>query len=341
VTTNSAAIITSKFTPLARYLLAAVLVRVCTGCAAVAVILLARSTGADGTLIGALTACLTAPHILGPLYGKWLEQSNKPFALIASACVAFTVCFHIAIANFASSHLWIVFSALLLSGACSSFMMGGLSTQLNHLVDQDVMVKRRAQSWDNLTYGLGLTIGPLLIAVFSSLYSAKLAASVLMCLPLVAMVLLLSLPNFNKKDPILKQQVPSAVQIIKTLSQTRGLKITFLMTSCSAFSFSALPVLAVYISELFQQGQERGAYLVTLYGIGCLCGAALLIVKPLVKDSLILLRNIAFLLLICLGFLALSTYTSFSGEFSIAHIIIYYTGCGIFYVMIYHHEREH
>lgn len=82
-----------RVSALARFMLAAILLRTCTGGAAVAVILLARNTGADGSLIGALTACLTVPHVFGPIYGRWLEKASNPFLIIATACVLFTTFF--------------------------------------------------------------------------------------------------------------------------------------------------------------------------------------------------------------------------------------------------------
>lgn len=292
---------------LVRYIFAAVLVRTSTGGATVAVILLARHFGADGSLAGAFAACLTAPHLLGPIYGKWLEKSNNPFILISLSCLIFAIFFQIAIFNFGSKQLWFVFLSLLICGVCSSFLMGGLSTQVNHLVEQDLTVRRKAQSWDTMTYGVGLTVGPLLIATFTSFYSIQATVSVLMCFPILAGLVILSLPKPDRRNNQCKSAVPNMKQVVFILWRNSALKTTLMMTSGAAFSFAALPVLAVYFSETFQQGQENGAYLVTLYGVGCLCGAALLIFKPLVKDALTLLRNIGILLVGCLVLVSLSS----------------------------------
>ena len=81
----------SSFSPLVRYTLAAILARTSTGGAAVAIILLSRHYGADGALAGALAACLTAPHVLGPIYGRWLEKANNAFLVIAMSCLLFAV----------------------------------------------------------------------------------------------------------------------------------------------------------------------------------------------------------------------------------------------------------
>lgn len=292
---------------LVRYLLAAILVRTATGGSAVAIILLSRNVGAEGALVGALAACLTAPHVFGPIYGRWLEKANNAFIVIAVSCLLFTGAFQLAILSIEWQQLWLTFIALLFCGAGSSFMMGGLSTQVNHLVEDELIVRRKAQSWDALTYGIGLTIGPLLIALLSSSYSTKLAISGVMYLPILAGVILLSLPKPHKHNKQQKQTVPNLRQVVKVLWHTPALKTTLLMTSGAAFSVAALPVLAVYYSEAFQRGQESGAYLVTLYGVGCLCGASSLIFKPLTKDALTLLRNVGCILVACLILVSLSS----------------------------------
>ncbi|WP_340678182.1 MFS transporter [Paraglaciecola sp.] len=287
----------ARINTLVRYILAAILVRTSTGGSAVAIILLSRNYGADGSLAGALAACLTAPHVFGPIYGRWLEKVNNAFIVIAMSCFLFTVFFQLAILSIEWQQLWLTFISLLLCGACSSFMMGGLSTQVNHLVEDDVTVRRKAQSWDTLTYGIGLTVGPMLIALLSSVYSTKLAVSAVMYLPVLACLIVFSLPKYHKHH---QHIVPNFKQVVKVLWQTPALKKTLLMTSGAAFSMAVLPVVAVYYSETFQQGQEYGAYLVTLYGVGCLCGAASLGFKPLVKDALILLKNVGCILVACL-----------------------------------------
>jgi MFS family permease len=296
----------ASLSALVRYILAAIFVRTSTGASGVAILLLSRDFGADGALAGALAACLTAPHVLGPIYGKWLEKANNAFIVIAISCLLFTAFFQLAILSIERQQLWLTFLTLLLCGACSSFMMGGLSTQVNHLVGDDVTVRRKAQSWDALTYGIGLTVGPMLIAVFSSVYSAQFAVSAVMFLPVLASLIVLSLPKGHKHNQQHKHQVPNFKQVIKALWQTPALKTTLLMTSGAAFSFATLPVVAVYYSEAFQQGQENGAYLVTLYGVGCLCGALSLVLTPLKKDALTLLKNVGCLLVICLILVSLS-----------------------------------
>ena len=304
--TKAQAQLARNLSALVRYIIVAILVRTSTGGSAVAIILFARNIGADGAMTGALVACLSAPHILGPLYGRWLEKAKNPFAVIALSCLLFVLFFQLVIFTLDQHVLWLTFSALLICGACSSFLMGGLSTQVNHLVEDDLTARRKAQSWDTVTYGIGLTLGPVLIASFSSALSISLTVSILMSLPIVAGVIVLFLPKPNQCKVKRQNSVPDISKVMTVLWQSPALKVTLLMTSGAAFSFAALPVLAVYFSEAFQRSAEDGAYLVTLYGIGCLCGATSLIFKPLVKDSLVLLRNVGSALVICLLLVSLS-----------------------------------
>ena len=87
------------------------------------------------------------------------------------------------------------------------------------------------------------------------------------------------------------------------------------MTSCASFSVAALPVLAVYLTESWLNNREYGAYLVTAYGVGNFFGATILMVKPLRKEALQLLRNVGAILLVTLMFIAVS-HSFYTGLFS-------------------------
>lgn len=292
---------------LTRYMFAAVPARITTGGATVAVILLARTYGMNGKTAGALAACLTAPHILGPVYGRWLDSNTDPRFTISTACFLFAVCFQVAVLGFESQATWLSVLALLICGTCTSFMMGGLSTQTVKLVNDDLTSKRKAQSLDTLTYGLGLTLGPMLVALLSELYPIKLSISAVMWLPVVAGIFTLCLPSLaSMQRGEGTKAAPSFKLVISTIKGSKPLRLTIAMTSGASFSIAALPVMAVYLSEAWLHSKESGAYLVTLYGVGCLCGAVLLMFRPLRSDALLLLRNIGVLLFLTLILVLLS-----------------------------------
>ncbi|WDT86348.1 MFS transporter [Alteromonas sp. 009811495] len=311
----------TRQTNLLRYLLAAIPARVVTGGAAVATILLARSAEMDGKTAGLLVACLTAPHVLGPLYGRWLDSATDPRRIIAGACCLFAISFQVAVSGFEANSLIPTIVALLICGTCSAFMMGGLSTQVVKLVGDDLGEKRKAQSWDTFTYGLGLTLGPFVTALFTELYAIPISVRIVMSVALFAGVLTLFIPIKRSHDKSVAIQAQSIASVIAMLRQSGPLKRTLLMTSGASFSLAALPVLAVYLSESWMQGAENGAYLVTAYGVGCLCGALILMLRPLRSEALLLLRNVGAILLVALMLTALCV--SFTAG------LIAYWWCGV------------
>jgi MFS family permease len=299
---------------LARYVMAATLARMATGGSTVAVILLARNYGAEGSMAGTLVACLTAPHILGPMFGRWLDKAQEPRYIIAAAAFLYPISFQLAMLAF-EQNLWLTIAPLLVCGACGSLLMGGLSTQLASLVETDLSSQRRAQSWDTITYGIGLTMGPLAIAILTSLYSLYLTVTLLMLLPTLASLIILSFPSIKHRHNEQGRVIPDVKQVIKTIYHSAPLRRTIGMTSGASFSIAALPILSVYLSDIWQGNQESGAYLVTFYGIGCLCGALLLIAKPMKADAIVLLRNVGLILLFSLILVAMSR-SLYSGLFT-------------------------
>ena len=292
--------------PLFLYILAAMFARIATGGSAVAIVLLARDYGADGTMVGILAACLTAPHVLGPLYGRWLDEVRDTRIILAATSVSFAAFFQLAILGFNLNLHWLTMTSLLVCGVCSSFMMGGLSTQLTHLVDEDVQTRRRAQSMDTSTYGFGLTVGPLIVALFGSLYPLQTTVALLMSLPVVAGVIILCLPRLRNTHERGHEEALGFRDVINIMARSSALKRTFAMTAAGSFAVAALPVIAVYLSEAWQHSREDGAFMVTAYGVGCLCGAFLLMLRPMKADAVVLLRNVGLLLLVTLILVAAS-----------------------------------
>lgn len=292
--------------PLATYVLAATLARTATGGSAVAIILLAREYGANGKVAGLLAACLTAPHLLGPVFGRWLDKVPKPRILLCATAFVYAAFFQFTLLGFDWHRAWIIAFSLLMCGTCSSFLMGGLSTQLMSLVGPDLATRRRAQSWDTITYGIGTTLGPALIALLTTQYSTQTAVSSVMLLPIVAGFFVLCFPALNDKSDQHFLAIPGVRQVAGMFAKSGALKRTIIMTSGAAFSVAALPVLATYLGENWRSSNESGAYLVTLYGIGCLCGALGLMLRPLAGDALLLLKKIGLLLLATLILVTLS-----------------------------------
>lgn len=289
-----------RFSPLAIYVLSAILARTATGGAIVAIVLLSRTLGYEGKAAGILAACLTIPHLLGPVYGRWLDAISQPKYLISAATFSYTGFFLLALFSFERNLSWLLAFSLLLTGVCSAFIMGGLGTQLPSLIKDSKTSLRKAQSWDTITYGVGHTLGPFMIAMLSAVFSVHIAISVLVFTPVLAGLFILTFP---KKPALTKTESALDIgfrSVFYAFKSSRSLVRTVIMTSGAAFSVAALPVLAVYLSEYWQQEEHYGAYLVTAYGVGNLCGALLLIFKPLSKEPLTLLKRAGSFLLVAL-----------------------------------------
>jgi len=124
----------------------AIIARTATGGAIVAIVLLARNLELDGKAAGILAACLTLPHLLGSVYGRWLDGVSQPKYLISAAALSYTGFFLLAIFSFEKHLAWLLAFSLLLSGVCSSFIMGGLGTQLPSLVSaSNTSLRKRSE----------------------------------------------------------------------------------------------------------------------------------------------------------------------------------------------------
>lgn len=303
------------------YLPTAIFARIATGGSALAVLLLARHFLLDGSTAGVLAACLTAPHVLGPLYGRWLDGVKEPRFILFCACCLFPATFILAIWALTNHYLILAITALLVGGACSSFLMGGMSTQLIHLVASHQVRQRQAQSWDTISYGIGLTLGPLLLAFLSSATSIQHAIYLVMSLPLISALLLLYFPKRTMQGHGEHLSPMTIKQVVAAIAASMPLRKTLAMTSGGSFAMAALPVLAVFLSESWNGSPDDGAWLVSAYGAGCITGAILLLLRPLRKDAIELLRNIGGILLISITLVLLSQ-NLFSG-------IASYWFCGV------------
>ena len=182
-TTEAGANATSVSTPtdgrgggLVRYVVAAALARTADGGAVVAVILLVTSSGGSGTLAGALGACITAPHLLGPFVARPLDLARDGRKVIASACLLYAAVLATGVLTYARVPALVTALLLAVAGTCGPLLTGGISSRLPAIVGPETRTQRRAQGWDVATYGVGGTVGPSLVAALSGWASPSAAA---------------------------------------------------------------------------------------------------------------------------------------------------------------------
>ena len=292
--------------PLVLYVTAATLCRTVTGASPLAVILLAKESNASGVLVGLFSTCLTLPHLLGPVYGRWLDTSRMPLAIICYAVFIYACCFVLSVYGFAVRAHSISGVSLMLCGICSAFLMGGLSTQLTHIVPNNTQRKRVSQSWDTVTYAIGSTLGPLIFALLAKHASLHSAAYSLVTLVVIAGLILSRLAKPVNTEEKSHKESMSITEVTRVLATSIALKRTLIMTSSLSFCLASLPVFAVYFCEYGLANKEKGAYLVTAFGFGNFVSAIWLIVRPLKGEALLMLRDYGSGLLLCITLIGIS-----------------------------------
>ncbi|WP_448613387.1 hypothetical protein [Modestobacter sp. URMC 112] len=273
---------------LLRYVPAAVLARMSDAGALIGVVLLVTHAGGSGFRAGALAACLTAPHLLGPFVAGTLDRAPDGRRVIAAACAGYAVLLAAATLLLPVAPVALVALLLVGAGTCGPLLTGGISSQLVSLIRADQATQRRAQGWDVATYGIGGSSGPALVATCAAVAGPTTALPVLAGCTLTAVGLVLALPCPEADSGGHRSPVPSPVTTLVSIWRSVQLRRTLLLTIAVALAVAALPVAAVRSATELELTAPSAALLVTCYGLGNLFGALLLIVRPLrgVPDAL-------------------------------------------------------
>jgi len=122
--------------PLARYLVAALLASIADEGVRVCLVLLAVGTTGSPAIGGAMIAVLLVPHVVAaPVVGALIDRAARPRATIAMLIGGFATTLFAVAALIGRVSLWVVFALLLAGGCCGPAITAGLSGQLPGLVD--------------------------------------------------------------------------------------------------------------------------------------------------------------------------------------------------------------
>ncbi|MCP2256172.1 hypothetical protein LY13_004956 [Prauserella aidingensis] len=267
---------------LARYVVAATLVRSADGGAVVAIVLLAHASGQPDWASGLLGASITAPHLLGPFIARRLDTARDGRKIIAaSALIHGTL---LGVAGLMLPVTWAVVPALLLilSGMFGPMLTGGVSSRLPSIVGRSQKSQRRAQSWDVASYGISGTLGPAAVAWIAATSSPLLATLALATAAIAGAGAVLALPRQSPlHDP---GTVPSPAHTLGSIWRFGPLRRTLGLTVIVAFSVAVLPIYAVAVAPSLGDAALAGT-LVAGYGVGSLTGSAVLMAWPMRGDS--------------------------------------------------------
>ncbi|WP_458106511.1 MFS transporter [Arthrobacter sp. R3-55] len=268
---------------LARYVLAATLARSGDGGAVVAIVLLATTSGSPGWVAGILGACITAPHLFGPLVARSLDTAKDGRTVIAWACVVHGATLAAAVLLFPVAPPVVPGVLLIASGLVGPLLTGGISSRLAAIAGPGRTSQRRAQGWDVATYGISGTIGPSLVAAVSAWVNPATAALMLAALTFVAAALIRLLP-YSPPGSI-AAEVPRPGRTLLIMVSSGPLRRTLYMTVIVALSVAALPITAVASTGDLGVAPAAAGILTAGYGLGGLLGSAGVMIRPLKTDA--------------------------------------------------------
>lgn len=291
---------------LARYVLAAALARTADGGAVVAVVLLVSSSGGSGTLAGALGACITAPHLLGPFVARRLDLARDGRKVIAAAVLLYATALTTGVLAYSRVPVPLTALLLTLAGTCGPLLTGGISSRLPAIVGPQLRTQRRAQGWDVATYGIGGTVGPSLVAGLAGWVSPTAAALGLAASAGTAAACVLLLPPAPPQHDGDTSTILKPGPTLMLMARTGNLRRTIYLTMIVALSVAALPVTAVHMTKILGVETGTAAVLTAAYGLGNLVGSVAVMVSPLTGDPDRLMRRLALCVVVGLGTVAMS-----------------------------------
>ncbi|MFI6925320.1 MFS transporter [Nonomuraea spiralis] len=290
--------------PVVRYVGAATLVRCVDGGATVGLVLLALRRLPQGAAAGGLfVALLTVPHLLGPWLARQLDRSADGRRLLAGAFVLHGAALAAGAALMGVAPLPVVGALLLLAGAGGPIVTGGLSSRLPEIAVRARMARGRAEGWDAVTYGVGGTAGPALVAGLAAVADPLSAVLGLGVATVVAGAVVLTLPDDPRKPTLPGESDPRKPGLpgetvasregrrgegVLTVRQALGLMVTLgplrrvlVATLLTAVTAGGLTVVAVEFGARLGHGEAAGAALAAVYGLGNLAGSLAVTAFPL------------------------------------------------------------
>ncbi|TDD22178.1 MFS transporter [Kribbella turkmenica] len=268
---------------LPRYFVAASLARAADSGAAVGLVLLAvdhselRHPEAVG---GLLAAGLTAPHLLGPVVAKRLDQARDSRRYLFAAFMLFGCA--LAAAAFLLGRVPLPFVVLMtvVAGTCGPVLTGGISSRVADLTGPDQRARRRGEGLDVLSYSTAAICGPAGVAALAAATNPLTALAVLGAAAVLAAFLALTLPPSTADDG--NPKVAASVRSVLTMLIRNGpLRRVNYATMFTAISNGSLPVVAVILAVHLTGRATGGATMMAFLGVGSLAGAVLLTLFPL------------------------------------------------------------
>jgi MFS family permease len=265
-----------------RYLAVATLIRIVDGGSAVALVTLVVSLHGlvSDTAAGLLAALLTAPQLLGPLAAEPFARARDPRRALALAFAGYGVALSACGLLLDHRELALAAVAAAAAGCAGPLITGGLSTQSVARRAGRVAGARRAEALDAATYGLGATVGPVVVAGMVALLSPLAAIVALGAVALLAAGGALILPEAEADSEPGRARMPFR-QVLAAIAGVAPLRRVLAATTIAAVGSGGLMVVAVVFGARLGGHASGGALLAGAFGIGSLAGSLALTIRPL------------------------------------------------------------
>jgi MFS family permease len=263
----------------ARYLFAAVPLRVASAGTAAAIPVLAIQQVNSVAIGGGLVAASLAPSVLAaPIAGVMLDRTRHPTRLMVVSGLVTAAAFALA-AFLGMLPTPVVAVVLVVAGGVTPFFMGGMSSFVADVVPGPA---ERAFGTDALAYNIGSVAGPAIAAAAITLGSGRISMLVLAAIAAVGTIgswMLRLTPHPAHPDrPGVLREIARGSRFIAT---HRPLAVVTASGTLNQLGQGALPIAAIGVAIATTRNEGDAAWIVTSFAIGALVGSLAVTVRPI------------------------------------------------------------
>lgn len=263
----------------ARYLFAAVPLRVASAGTAAAIPVLAIQQVNSVAIGGGLVAASLAPSVLAaPIAGVMLDRTRHPTRLMVVSGLVTAAAFALA-AFLGMLPTPVVAVVLVVAGGVTPFFMGGMSSFVADVVPGPA---ERAFGTDALAYNIGSVAGPAIAAAAITLGSGRISMLVLAAIAAIGTIgswMLRLTPHPAHPDrPGVLREIARGSRFIAT---HRPLAVVTASGTLNQLGQGALPIAAIGVAIATTRNEGDAAWIVTSFAIGALVGSLAVTVRPI------------------------------------------------------------
>jgi predicted MFS family arabinose efflux permease len=258
---------------------AATLARVSDEMFSVGVVLLVLDRTGNAGLAGLVVAAITLPSLVtGPLLGAWLDLTGRRRVLMVLDQLVIAAVLVAIIALIGNAPDWSVPAVTLVAGLTYPLSFGGFTSLIPAIVPEELLTG--ANALEASSFNFALVVGPALAGTLSGVFDPAVSLAVEAALALVALVLILRIPNLNqpgleREGRSLGEVVAAGLRQIVEVPQLRG------ATAAGALGLAGLGLLTVafplFAVEHLGADRADAGYIWAAFALGSTVGALSLV----------------------------------------------------------------